>query len=59
LDIREIKTIPIASKTAKIITEHPDDSYELVMEDGLISALVIENPDEFWRISKYAVIETR
>jgi uncharacterized protein (DUF3084 family) len=59
LDIREIKTIPIASKTAKIITEHPDDSYELVMEDGLISALVIENPEEFWRISKYAVIETR
>jgi len=59
MDIREIKTIPIASKTAKIITEHPDDSYELVMEDGLISALVIENPEEFWRISKYAVIETR
>jgi hypothetical protein len=59
LDIRETKTIPIASKTARIITEHPDDSYELIVEDGLISALVIENPDEFWRISKYAVIETR
>ena len=59
LDIREIKTIPIASKTAKIITEHPDDSYELIMEDGLISALVIEKPEEFWKISKYAVIETR
>lgn len=59
LDIREIKTIPIASKSAKIITEHPDDSYELIMEDGLISALVIEKPEEFWKISKYAVIETR
>ena len=47
------------SKTAKIITEHPDDSYELIMEDGLISALVIEKPEEFWKISKYAVIETR
>jgi len=59
LDIREIRTIPIASKSAKIITEHPDDSYELIMEDGLISALVIEKPEEFWKISKYAVIETR
>lgn len=59
LDIREVKTIPIASKSAKIITEHPDESYDFIYEDGIISALVIENPDEFWRISKYAVIETK
>lgn len=59
LDIREIREIPISSKAARIITEHPDDSYEFIMEDGLISALLIENPEEFWKISKYAVIETR
>lgn len=59
LDIREVKTIPIASKSAKIITDHPEDSYEFIYEDGMISALVIENPDEFWKISKYAVIETK
>jgi predicted nucleic acid-binding Zn-ribbon protein len=59
LNIRETTTIPISSKVARIITEHPDDSYDFIIEDGLISALVIENPDEFWRISKYAVIETR
>lgn len=59
LDIREVKTIPISSKTAKVITEHPEESYDFIYEDGIISALVIENPDEFWRISKYAVIETK
>jgi hypothetical protein len=59
LDIREVKTIPIASKSAKVITEHPDDSYDFIYENGIISALVIEDPDEFWRISKYAVIETK
>ena len=59
LNIRETTTIPISSKVARIITEHPDDSWEFIIEDGMISALVIENPDEFWRISKYAVIETK
>lgn len=59
LDITQTKTIPIASKSARIISEHPADSYEFIEEEGIISALVIENPDEFWRISKYAVIETK
>lgn len=59
LDITQTKTIPIASKSARIISEHPADSYEFIEEEGIISALVIEDPEEFWRISKYAVIETR
>ncbi len=59
LDIRETKTIPIASKTARVISEHPGDSYDFIYEDGLITALVIENPEEFWRISKYVVVETK
>ena len=59
LDITQTKTIPIASKSARIISEHPADSYEFIEEEGIISALVIENPEEFWRISKYAVIETK
>lgn len=60
LDIREVKTIPIAStKSARIVTDHPHNSYDFVYADGLISALVIENPNEFWKISKYVVIETK
>jgi len=59
LDIRETKTIPVASKSARVISDHPDDSYEFVYENGLITALVIENPEEFWRISKYVVVETK
>jgi prefoldin subunit 5 len=60
LDIREVKTIPISStKSARIVTDHPHNSYDFVYADGLISALVIENPDEFWKISKYVVIETK
>lgn len=59
LDIRDTKMIPIASKSARVISDHPEDSYELIVEDGLITSLVIENPEEFWKISKYVVVETK
>jgi uncharacterized coiled-coil protein SlyX len=59
LDIRTTKTIPLHTKKAKVISEHPDNSYSLVEEDGQIAYLQIENPAEFWKISKYAVIEVK
>jgi chromosome segregation ATPase len=59
ININEVKTIPIHSKKAHLITEHPTNSYNLVEENGEIAYLEIENPKEFWKISKYAVVETR
>ncbi len=59
LDIRETTTIPLHSKKAVVISEHPDDSYSLVKEDGQVAYLQIINPEEFWKISKYAVIEVK
>lgn len=59
LNIREVQTIPLHTKKAKIISEHPENSYEMIYENGEIAALEIQNPDEFWRISKYAVIEVK
>lgn len=59
LDIRETKTIPLHSKRAKIISEHPANSYTLVEEEGQIAYLQIEDPREFWKISKYAIIEIK
>lgn len=59
LNIQETKTIPIHSKKAMIITEHPDSSYTMVKQDGQIAYLQINNPEEFWKISKYAVIEVK
>jgi predicted Zn-ribbon and HTH transcriptional regulator len=58
VDVREIKTIPINSKNVKLITEHPANSYALIPEgDNKIAYLEITNPDQFWKISKYAVVE--
>lgn len=59
LDIRQTKTIPLNVKKAKLISEHPNNSYSLIEENGQIAYLQIDNPQEFWRISKYAVIEVK
>ena len=58
VDITQIKTIPVNSKDVRLITEHPSSSYELIKEnDKQIAYISITNPEEFWKISKYAVVE--
>jgi predicted nucleic acid-binding Zn-ribbon protein len=58
IDITKTMSIPVNSKNAKLVTEHPSGSYEMVKEnDKLISYIAIKNPEEFWKISKYAVVE--
>ena len=59
LDIRKTKQIPLNAKKAVVISEHPSSSYKLVEENGQIAYLQIENPEEFWKISKYAVIQVK
>jgi uncharacterized coiled-coil protein SlyX len=59
VDITQTTSIPVNSKKVELITEHPSNSYEMVKGDNnLIASIKITDPDEFWRISKYAVIET-
>jgi len=60
IDITLTKSIPVNSKYVKLITEHPTGSYEIVRQDEkTISHIEIKNPAEFWRISKYAVVEIK
>lgn len=59
LDIRQTKTIAVNAKKAVVISEHPNNSYKLVEENGQIAYLEIKDPQEFWRISKYAVIQVK
>lgn len=58
IDVREMKVIPVNSRTAKLITEHPTNSYALIPEgDNKVAYLEIKDPDQFWKISRYAVVE--
>ena len=56
VDYTAFTTIPINSKTAKIITTHPADSYTLNKEKDNIVSIQISNPDKFWSASKYLVV---
>lgn len=59
IDINETKTFPIHAKKAHLVTDHPKNSYTYVQENGEIAYLEIRNPQEFWKISKYAVVEVK
>lgn len=60
INIAETFTIPVNSKAAKLITMHPKSSYELIRDnDNKIAYIEIKDPDQFWKISKYAVVEIK
>lgn len=59
VDITESKSFPLNAKKVNLISEHPIDSYKFVEEDGLITKLEIQIPEDFWKITHYAVIEVK
>jgi hypothetical protein len=61
VDIRTISTIPVHSKKVELVTKHPTDSYEIVLDEDAkqVDKLVILNPDKFWESSKLLVMVTK
>ncbi|MGC1390876.1 MAG: hypothetical protein WA816_07540 [Bacteroidales bacterium] len=58
IDITVTKSIPVNSKSAKLISEHPANSYQFIRDkDKKIESIEITDPVQFWKISKYAVVE--
>ena len=56
IDIREVKSIPLNSKKAKVLSVHPQDSYALEAgEDGMLS-LTVKDENSFWKQTKYLVV---
>jgi len=58
VDIRYLTEVPLNVKKAKLLTTHPDGSYEMVMKGKVIDKLSIKNAKSFWSISKFLVIQT-
>ena len=59
IDIRTDKEIKLYSKEAKLLTAHPEGTYELVKDDKGQLTLNITNPNKFWSVSRYLVIEVK
>jgi uncharacterized coiled-coil protein SlyX len=58
VDVRNTKEIPVNSRDVRLITKHPSDSYTVVYEgDKMVSKIEINDPDNFWKVSRYAVVE--
>lgn len=56
IDIREMKSIPLNDKKAKVLSVHPADSYTLEAgEDGNL-VLKISDENAFWKQTKYLVV---
>lgn len=59
IDIRYDKEIKLYSKSAKLLTSHPANSYRLEKDNKGQYILHITQPEAFWGVSKYLVIQVR
>lgn len=59
IDIRTTREIKLYSKDASVLTTHPAGSYELVEDAKGQLILKITNPETFWSVSRYLVIQVK
>ena len=62
IDRTKVTTIPINMKRATVVSKHPENSYELVMDENdtkQVSYLRILNPAKFWEQTRFLVISTK
>ena len=56
VDIREASQIEIPAKKAKVVTPQPKDSYRMdLVQQSLV--LTVINPDKFWGVSDFVIIQ--
>lgn len=55
VDISKLKTIKLSAKTIKLVTTHPQNSYNVKQVDDLC-IISVTNSTEFWAASKYMVV---
>lgn len=62
IDRTKVTTITINQKKAVVISQHPENSYQLVCDEEnhkVIAFLRILNPAEFWKYTKFLVVSTK
>lgn len=59
IDTRVVKSIKLYSKSASLLTSHPAGSYSLETDVQKQYTLYIHNPEKFWSVSKYLVIQVK
>ncbi len=55
-DKRTLNVIPLHSKKAKLLSKHPQGTYQLV-DDGNVKSLHITDAARFWELSNYLIVQ--
>lgn len=55
IDIRKLKTIPVNAKSARLVTNHPSQSYNIVGDKAVEKIEILDAP-AFWRSSRHLVV---
>ena len=59
IDIRNEREIKLYSKRAEVLTSHPEGSFQLVKDNKEQLVLKINDPQTFWSVSRYLVIQVK
>lgn len=57
VDSKELGTLTINSTTPKILSQNPQGSYKLTVNDDKTTTLTIVDPELFWNVSRYLIIQ--
>ena len=52
-----MSTLDLHSRKAKVLTNQPADSYEIVEAPNGSKVLKITNPDRFWNVSNFLIVQ--
>lgn len=56
-DLRLLEEVPVGHKRVTVVTNHPEDAYQLVTdEEKRVVKLVIDDPARFWESSKILIV---
>lgn len=59
VDKREVESIPLNTKKPKIMTTHPNGSFQVVETEGGNKVLEILDKEAFWSMSSYLVVSIK
>lgn len=57
MDKTKTTTIPMVGKNPTIISRHPVGTYTIETTGEEVATLTIKDPENFWKVSKYLVVE--
>ncbi len=59
IDIRNVAEIPVGAKKARLLSAHPEGSYEIVKGADELAVVKILDAQAFWSVTRYLVIRAK